>query len=283
MSRALLKNLAAILAAAALVAAPSAHAQQREFQPQVGQQGKDVVWVPTPDEVVERMLAMAQTRPEDYVIDLGAGDGKIAIAAAKKFGARSLGVEYNPDMVKHAQRNAQVAGILGRAQILQGDIFATDFSQATVLTLYLLPSLNMKLRPQILTMRPGTRVVAHAFNMEDWEPDEVSDVEGRRTFLWIVPANVTGRWAMEVNSGGNSEKFDLRLDQRYQKIEGAALLGSVEAGLREPRLNGPNISFAYVDNKGVRRDLTGRVAGGRMEGSFRADGGQEGRWTAVKK
>jgi precorrin-6B methylase 2 len=283
MSRALLKNLAAILAAAALVAAPPAHAQQREFQPQVGQQGKDVVWVPTPNEVVERMLAMAQTKPEDYVIDLGAGDGKIAIAAAKKFGARSLGVEYNPDMVRHAQRNAQAAGILGRAQILQGDIFATDFSQATVLTLYLLPSLNMKLRPQILTMRPGTRVVAHAFNMEDWEPDEVSDVEGRRTFLWIVPANVTGRWAMEVGGGGNSEKFDLRLDQRYQKIEGAALLGSVEAGLREPRLNGSNISFAYVDNMGVRRDLTGRVAGGRMEGSFRSDGGQEGRWAAVKK
>ncbi len=283
MSRALLKNLAAILAAAAFVAAPPAHAQQREFQPQVGQQGKDVVWVPTPDEVVERMLAMAQTKPVDYVIDLGAGDGKIAIAAAKKFGARSLGVEYNPDMVRHAQRNAQGAGVLGRAQILQGDIFATDFSQATVLTLYLLPSLNMKLRPQILTMRPGTRVVAHAFNMEDWEPDEVSDVEGRRTFLWIVPANVTGRWAMEVSNGGNSEKFDLRLDQRYQKIEGAALLGSVEAGLREPRLNGSNISFAYVDNMGVRRDLTGRVAGGRMEGSFRADGGQEGRWTAVKK
>ena len=283
MARVPLKNFVAVLAAALFVATSAAHAQQKDYQPHVGQQGKDVVWVPTPDEVVERMLAMAQTRPDDYVIDLGAGDGKIAIAAAKKFGARSLGIEYNADMAQHAQRNAQAAGVLGRAQILQGDIFATDFSQATVLTMYLLPSLNMKLRPQILTMRPGTRVVAHAFNMEDWEPDEVSDVDGRRTFLWIVPASVAGRWTMELSGAGNSEKLDFRLEQRYQKIEGAALLGPVEAGLREPKLSGSGISFAYIDNKGVRRDFSGRVAGGRMEGSFRADGGRDGRWTAVRK
>jgi precorrin-6B methylase 2 len=283
MFRAIPKGIVSVLAAAVLAAAPAAYAQQKDFKPHVGQQGKDVVWVPTPDEVVERMLNVAQTKPEDYVIDLGAGDGKIAIAAAKKFGARSLGIEYNPDMVALAQRNAQAAGVLGKAQIVQGDIFTTDFTQATVLTMYLLPSLNMKLRPQILAMRPGTRVVTHAFNMEDWEPDETSDVDGRRVYLWVVPAGVAGRWAMELSGAGASEKISLNLDQRYQKIEGAAYLGSTLAGLREPRLSGFRISFAYVDNHGVRRDFTGRVTGGTMEGSFRTDGGAEGRWAAAKK
>ena len=283
MSRAIPRGFLWAFAAAVLAAAPAAYAQQKDFKPHVGQQGKDVVWVPTPDEVVERMLNMAQAKPEDYVIDLGAGDGKIAIAAAKKFGARSLGVEYNPDMVAHAQRNAQAAGVLGKAQIVQGDIFVTDFTQATVLTLYLLPSLNMKLRPQILAMRPGTRVVAHAFNMEDWEPDETSDVDGRRVYLWIVPASVAGRWALELSGAGASEKLSLNVDQRFQKIEGVAYLGSILAGLREPRLSGFRISFAYVDNHGVRRDFAGRVTGSTMEGSFRTDSGAEGRWTATRK
>ena len=283
MSRALLNGVALASAAAIFVAAGTALAQQKDFQPHVGQQGKDVVWVPTPDELVERMLAMAQTKPDDYVIDLGAGDGKIAIAAVKKFGARSLGIEYNPDMVALAQRNATAAGVLGRAQVRQGDIFATDFTQATVLTMYLLPSLNMRLRPQVLAMRPGTRVVAHAFNMEDWEPDEVSDVDGRRTFLWIVPANVGGRWAMELAASGVSEKLNLNLEQRFQKIEGSVNVGPVIAGLREPRLGGYNISFAYVDSKAVRRAFTGRVVGTQIEGSFRTDNGQEGRWSAAKK
>ena len=283
MFRAIPRSIAWALGAAILATACAVHAQQSDFKPHVGQQGKDVVWVPTPDEVVERMLTMAQTKPEDYVIDLGAGDGKIAIAAAKKFGARSMGVEYNPDMVAFAQKNAQAAGVVGRAQIVHGDIFATDFTQATVLTMYLLPSLNMKLRPQILALKPGTRVVAHAFNMEDWEPDESSDVDGRRVYLWVVPANVAGRWAVELSGGGAAEKLSLNFDQKFQKIEGVAYLGSTLAGLREARLSGFRISFAYVDGRGVRRDLAGRVTGATMEGSFRTDGGQEGRWSAAKK
>ncbi|HMH17676.1 MAG TPA: class I SAM-dependent methyltransferase [Burkholderiales bacterium] len=283
MFRAIPKGILSVLAAVLLAAAPAAYAQDKDFKPHIGQPGKDVVWVPTPNEVVERMLNMAQTKPEDYVIDLGAGDGKIAIAAVKKFGARSLGVEYNPDMAALAQRNAQAAGVSGKAQIVQGDIFVTDFTQATVLTMYLLPSINMRLRPQILAMRPGTRVVTHAFNMEDWEPDETSDVDGRRVYLWIVPANVSGRWALELSGAGGSEKLSLNLDQKYQKIEGMAYLGAILAGLREPRLSGFRISFAYVDNNGVRRDFTGRVIGSTMEGSFRTDGGAEGRWTAARK
>jgi len=283
MFRAIPRSIAWTLGAAILATACAVHAQQSDFKPHVGQQGKDVVWVPTPDEVVERMLTMAQTKPEDYVIDLGAGDGKIAIAAAKKFGARSMGVEYNPDMVAFAQKNAQAAGVVGKAQIVHGDIFATDFTQATVLTMYLLPSLNMKLRPQILALKPGTRVVAHAFNMEDWEPDESSDVDGRRVYLWVVPANAAGRWAVELSGGGAADKLSINFDQKFQKIEGVAYLGSILAGLREARLSGFRISFAYVDGRGVRRDLAGRVTGATMEGSFRTDGGQEGRWSAAKK
>ena len=282
MSRVIARSIVPVFAAAMLATAGAACAQA-DYKPYVGQQGKDVVWVPTPDEVVDRMLTMAQTKPDDFVIDLGAGDGKIAIAAAKKFGARSMGVEYNPDMVAFAQKNAQAAGVSGKAQIVHGDIFATDFTQATVLTMYLLPSLNMKLRPQILALRPGTRVVTHAFNMEDWEPDESSDVDGRRVYFWLVPANVAVRWALELSGGGNSEKLSLNFDQKFQKIEGVAYLGTLLAGLREPRLSGFRISFAYVDARGVRRDFSGRVTGATMEGSFRTDGSQEGRWSAAKK
>ncbi len=283
MYRAIPRSIVSVVTAALLATASLAYAQKQDFKPYVGQQGKDVVWVPTPDEVVDRMLTMAQTKPEDYVIDLGAGDGKIAIAAAKKFGARSMGVEYNPDMVAFAQKNLQAAGVTGKAQIVHGDIFVTDFTQATVLTMYLLPSLNMKLRPQILALRPGTRVVTHAFNMEDWEPDESSDIDGRRVYFWVVPASVAGRWAMEISGNGTSEKLSLNFDQKFQKIEGVAYLGSLLAGLREPRLSGFRISFAYVDTRGVRRDFSGRVTGATMEGSFRADNGQEGRWSAAKK
>jgi hypothetical protein len=279
----MVRALASAIVAALLSAAGAAHAQQADFKPYVGQQGKDVVWVPTPDEVVDRMLTMAQTKPDDFVVDLGAGDGKIAIAAAKKFGAKSLGVEYNPDMVAFAQKNMKAAGVIGKAQIIHGDIFATDFTQATVLTMYLLPSLNMRLRPQILALRPGTRVVTHAFTMEDWEPDESSDVDGRRVYFWVVPANVVGRWAVEFMEGGNSGKVSINLDQKYQKIGGVAYLGPVLAGLREPRLSGFRISFAYVDAKGVRRDFAGRVTGATMEGSYRTDAGQEGRWSAARK
>jgi len=283
MYRAIPRSIASVITAVVLATVSVAYAQKQEFKPYVGQQGKDVVWVPTPDEVVDRMLTMAQTKPEDYVIDLGAGDGKIAIAAAKKFGARSMGVEYNPDMVAFAQKNLQAAGVIGKAQIVHGDIFATDFTQATVLTMYLLPSLNMKLRPQILALRPGTRVVTHAFNMEDWEPDESSDIDGRRVYFWVVPANVAGRWAVELPGNGASEKLSLNFDQKFQKIEGVAYLGTLLAGLREPRLSGFRISFAYVDSRGVRRDFNGRVTGATMEGSFRVDNGQEGRWSAAKK
>jgi len=274
----LLIKAAACLAASALLALPAA-AQQKTYEPQVGQAGKDVIWVPTPDEVVDRMLTMAQVTKDDLVYDLGAGNGKIAIAAAKKFGARAVGIEFNPDMAKHAQGNVVAAGVSARAQIQQGDIFATDFSQATVVTMYLLPGLNMKLRPTLLAMRPGTRVVSHSFTMEDWEADEVSSMDGRRAYFWVVPANVNGGWALETGS----EKDELVFEQRFQKIDGTVGLGHTQAGLRDARLRGASISFAWVDSRGVLRNYAGRVNGSRMEGGWKGDNGTEGRWVANKK
>jgi len=209
-----------------------------QYQPQVGQAGKDVIWVPTPDEVVDRMLTMAQVTPQDFVMDLGAGDGKIAIAAAKKFGARAVGIEYNPEMAKHANANAAAAGVAGngpgKAVIRQADIFQTDIKEATVITLYLLPALNMKLRPTILSMRPGTRVVSHSFTMEDWEADEISTLDGRRAYFWVVPAQVMGSWNLEANN----QKMDLTLEQTFQKINGSVGIAPIHAGLRDTRLRG---------------------------------------------
>ena len=269
--------LSALFASSLFFALPAA--AQKPYEPQVGQSGKDVIWVPTPDEVVDRMLRMAQVGPNDLVYDLGAGDGKIAIAAAKKFGARSVGIEYEPEMAKHAQGNVEKAGVAARARVVRGDIFVTDFSQATVVTMYLLPALNLKLRPTILSMRPGTRVVSHSFTMEDWEADEISNMDGRRAYFWLVPANVNGGWALDTAG----DKAELSFEQRFQKIEGTVGLGHTQGGLRNARLSGFNIGFTYVDNNGVKRDYTGRVTGGRMEGSFRADNGAEGRWSATKK
>ena len=256
----------------------SGNALSQKYEPQVGQAGKDVIWVPTPDEVVARMLTMAQVGPNDFHMDLGSGDGKIVIAAAKR-GAKALGIEFNPDMVKLATDNAQKAGVSDKASFRKADIFQTDFSQATVITLYLLPALNMRLRPQLLSMKPGTRVVSHSFTMEDWEADEISTMDGRRAYFWIVPAQVQGGWTLDAGA----QKVDVNFEQVFQKITGGVNFGAVQGGLRDARLRGPQIAFSYVDDKGQRREFTGTVSGRQMSGTFRDDKGQSGNWTATKK
>jgi len=261
---------------------PSAAPKQTPYTPSVGQAGKDVIWVPSPDQVVERMLRMAQTTPRDTVVDLGSGDGKIVIAAAQRFGARAMGIEFNPDMVALSRANARKAGVANRVEILQGDFFKVDFSRATVLTLYLLPDLNIKLRPKILSLEPGTRVVSHSFDMEDWEPDELSLLDGKRAYFWIVPARVDGRWTLEL-MGDAPGRLDIGFEQNFQKLRGYADLGEVMAGLRDTRLRGAEIRFAFVDNQGLERVFTGRVNGARMEGEYRSDGGAKRRWRAVKR
>jgi len=267
------------LAALALNAVAQTQPKDKDFAPQVGQAGKDVIWVPTPEDLVERMLRMAQTTPNDFVVDLGSGDGRTVIAAAKKFGARSMGVEYNPEMVDLSNKSAAREGVTAKAKFIRGDIFETDFSQATVVTMYLLPGLNLKLRPRILEMKPGTRVVSHQFNMDDWQPDETTNLDGRRAYLWIVPAKVQGNW--RIQSGADA--WDVNLEQKYQVLEGSVRLGQLQAGLREPRLVGDRISFVFVDNAGVRREFSGRVNGSSMEGTVKPDNGTESRWTASRR
>src|SRR5688572_7280703 len=211
--------LTSALAVSGALAAQGSAAAQKDYTPSVGQEGKDVIWVPTPQVLVERMLQMANTKSSDYVVDLGSGDGRTVITAVKKFGATALGIEYNPDMVELAKRAAEKEGVAGKAQFMQADIFQTDFSKATVLTLYLLPSLNVKLRPTILNMRPGTRVVSHAFTMDDWQPDQVDSSEGRTAYMWIVPAKVAGTWKID---GGGARNLEATFTQQFQNVGGSA-------------------------------------------------------------
>jgi SAM-dependent methyltransferase len=242
---------------------------QQDYTPSVGQEGKDVIWVPTPQSLVERMLQMAKTTANDYVVDLGSGDGRTVITAAKKFGARALGIEYNPDMVELSKRNAQKEGVADKAQFMKADIFQTDFSKATVLTLYLLPSLNLKLRPTILDMKPGTRVVSHAFTMDDWSPDQVESSEGRTAYMWIVPAKVSGTWRVEVPGGPS---FETSFIQQFQNVGGSAKASNKPVQFSNGKLQGETITFSIADEGNVRRDFTGRVNGNRIEGTVRTAG-----------
>jgi len=244
---------------------------EKTYKPTVGQSGKDVVWVPTPDELVRRMLTMAKVTPQDFVIDLGAGDGKIAIAAAKPpFGANSLGIEYNPDMVKLANCMVQVEGVPARTKIIQGDIFKEDFSKANVITMYLLPELNLCVRHRILGMKPGVRVTSHQFTMGDWEADETAEIEYRTAYLWIVPARIGGTWAMKDSAG---LAFNVTLNQTFQKIGGDVALGSAKQPLVGAALRGEDLRFAFNDNNGVTRTFTGKVNGNQVTGTLRAAAG----------
>ena len=234
-----------------------------KYQPRLGQEGKDVIWMPTGGELVTLMLKTAKVAPNDLVYDLGAGDGKIAIAAAKDFGARSIGIEFNPDMAAFAQRNAVRAGVGDRVKIINGDIFKEDFSKATVVTLYLLPDLNLKLRPILLKMKPGTRVVSHAFTMGDWEADQEIEA-GQRGYFWIVPANVAGDWVIDGIETQN--KVVLNLVQRYQRIGGSLTVGGKAQPILNPSLEGDKLSFGYIDRNNNLHNVKLTVNGSQLKG-----------------
>lgn len=277
MRRALL--LSVLLAAPTATADAATTAAAPNYTPELGQPGKDVPWVPTPDSLVERMLVMAQVGPGDFVIDLGAGDGRTVITAAKKFGARALGIEYDEKLVAHARRRVAQAGLAApRARIVQGDIYEADFSAATVVTLYLMPAINRRLRPILLAMRPGTRVVSHQFAMDDWLPDETSHLGARTAHLWIVPARVGGTWQLALP---DASAVELVLDQKYQKIAGTVRYGDIRAGLREAHLRGESVRFRLVDQSGATHDFTGRVDGDRMSGTVHARG-KASPWSATR-
>ena len=256
------KHASRLLLTAAILslAAPAAFAQDKPFEPTVGQAGKDVVWVPTPQVTVEKMLDMAKVTPKDFLMDLGSGDGRTVITAAKR-GLRAQGVEYNPDMVELSKRNATQAGVTDRATFVRGDIFETDFSKAQVITLFLLPTLNEKLMPQLLKMRPGTRVVSNSFLMGDWMPDQTETVANCTSWctahLWIVPADVSGTWQMPQGA--------LILDQSFQMLTGSLNKQPITDG----KVNGYDVTF-----KAGGTTYTGRLDGTTLKGS---------NWSATKK
>ena len=274
MSKRLVLPLIAFTAASIALAMPAAAKTradcERDYKPQVGQAGKDVVWVPTPDELVAKMLTMAKVTAKDYVVDLGAGDGKIAIAAGRDFGATAVGIEYNPDMAKLAQCMVQVEGVGNKVKIIQGDIFKEDFSKATVVTMYLLPELNLCVRHRLLAMKPGTRLTSHQFTMGEWQADENAEVEFRSAYLWIVPARVGGNWSFRDASG--SMAFNVSLDQSFQKIGGEVTIGGKKQPLVGASLQGENIRFSFNDARDVTRHFSGAVRGTSISGKLRASG-----------
>jgi len=258
-----------LVALAFAVSLADASAQTTPYEPTSGQPGKDVVWVPTPPELVEKMLDMAKVTPQDLVMDLGSGDGRNVIAAAKR-GARAIGVEFNPDMVALSRRLAKEAGVSDRATFIEGDMYAADISKATVMALFLLPSNLDKLMPKFLALRPGTRIVNNTFNVTGWSADATETVEGSCTswctaMLNIVPAQVAGSWQL-----GSSE---LTLTQAFQVVTGT--LGTTT--ITEGRLSGEQISF-----KVGATEYLGRVSGDRIEGTA-TTAGKKDSWTANRR
>jgi SAM-dependent methyltransferase len=237
----------------------------------INAQNLDVIFVPTPRKTVDRMMEIADVGSADFVIDLGSGDGRIAIAAGRR-GARALGVDLDPARIHDAQLNAQRADVTDRVTFRQHNLFETDLSQATVLTMYLLPSINVKLRPKILALRPGTRVVSHDFRMGNWKPD-LTETTNWRIHFWVVPARIAGRW--QVRSG--DRVFSLTIAQRYQEFQGSANADGRTAALRNTKLRGANIEFA-IDLDGPATTLRGVVNGDHMQG--RSDAGTE--WAAAR-
>jgi len=263
--------LAFTLATGAAVFAQQAQ-QSQPFKPEVGQHGKDVVWVPTPQALVDKMLDMAQVTAQDMVMDLGSGDGITVITAAKR-GATALGIEYNPDMVELSKANAEKAGVSDKATFMKADLFETDLSQATVITMFLLPQINMRLRPKILDLKPGTRVVSNSFNMEDWIPDETATVtDGCQTWctalLWIVPAKVEGKWQTPAG--------ELTLAQTFQQVSGTLQKNGTSAAITDGRLRGAELSMT-VDGA----QYVGRVNGNTIVGTV-TTAGKTVAWRATR-
>ncbi|HWP24745.1 MAG TPA: class I SAM-dependent methyltransferase [Xanthobacteraceae bacterium] len=243
----------------------------------------DVPYVPTPQAVVDRMLTLAKVTADDFVIDLGSGDGRILITAASKFGARGLGVDVDPRRIAEANANARKAGVEDRVTFRQQDLFQTSLGQATVLTMYLLQSVNLKLRPRILKeLRPGARVVSHAFHMGNWAPDRHEVVDDNDVYLWIVPANVNGQWRLRIGE----QVMELTFNQRYQKLTGWASINGRKRRLEDATLRGSEISFVLNMGNGQKR-FTGRVTGDVIEPSVSAaesppGGGRADDWRATR-
>ncbi|HSE00408.1 MAG TPA: class I SAM-dependent methyltransferase [Burkholderiales bacterium] len=249
---------------------------------------REVPYVATPQVTVDEMLRLAAVGPEDFIIDLGSGDGRIVVTAAKKFGARGLGVDIDWRLVNQAEENARQAGVADRARFLEQDLFQADLGQATVITAYLLPFVMLKLRPKLLALKPGTRIVSHDFDFGDWPPDRKTSVR-KNVYLWIVPAQAAGRWLARLELPPIERLFELEIKQRYQEVSAHARLNGVPSPVWETKLVGDRLSFVVVD--ATDRDdeasfyFDGRVSSDVIEGELARGvgaGRSVTRWRAVR-
>lgn len=270
-----LSKAAVVALLSVLLMSASASAQtDPNYVPEEGQVGKDVIWLPTDKSIVDAMMSMARVTPNDYVIDLGSGDGRTVIAAAK-LGARAKGIEYNPKLVAFSRQRAAAAGVADRTEFVEGDIFKTDFSDATVLAMFLLDEINLQLRPQILQMKPGTRVVTNTFRMDDWEPDAEAAAtkpceEFCTAYLWYVPGNIKGRWS--VADGGI-----LDFAQAFQNFSGTLTSDNKVLKIESGKLTGPQFQFAVNDVV-----FTGQIDGKRLIGTRKIPDGTTSSWQASR-
>lgn len=258
MITAVLRRRVPALAAALVLAALSLGTAPAGAQPRP----LDVPFVPTPDHIVEAMLRLVKPTKDDFLVDLGSGDGRIPILAAQKYGVRGFGVDLNPERVKEARANAKKAGVTDKVEFVEGDLFKTDFRKATILTMYLLPDVNMRLRSEILEMKPGTRVVSHAFHMEDWKPDASEQSDFRQVFFWIVPAKIGGKWSGTL--GGAKVEFDMQ--QKFQEVSGSGLLDGRPLKIAGGKITGEQIDLVLELPGGATSRPTMMVKGNVIEG-----------------
>ena len=239
-----------------------------------------VPYVPTPQVVVDRMLEIGKVSAQDYLIDLGSGDGRIVVTAAKKYGARGFGVDLNPTRIAEANENAQKAGVTDKVTFHRRDLFETDLGQASIITMYLLPRVNLDLRPKLLDLKPGTRIVSHDFSMGEWQPEHHEKVEANDkyggsggvsdVFLWIIPAKVNGTWKSEVQLRGKPVAYEFTLQQEFQKVSGTARVGGRTAKLQNVKLVGDALSFEFaadVQGLPIKHQFAGRVDGSTIGGT----------------
>ena len=256
----------AALALSILVVAPQVRAQDEAASG--GEVKKDVPYVPTPQPVVDRMLEMADVKKGDKVYDLGCGDGRMVVTAAKKYGATGMGVDIDPQRIKESNENATAAGVTDKVKFEIKDLFTMEFKDADVLAMYLLPTVNMKLRPKILSdMKPGSRVVSHSFDMDDWKPDAEDEVDSSTIYFWIVPAKVEGAWQAKLKpEGGKEQDATLTLKQAFQEVSGTANVGGKETEIKDGRLDGTQFTFALNGQK-----YMATVDGKKMSGQVTAE------------
>jgi len=270
----------ALLAAWALLAAETLAAQPAAAPapPQIGQVSKDSVWVPTPERLIRRMLQLADVTGDDFVVDLGAGDGRIPIYAARHFGARAIGVELEENLVVLARESAKAQGVSHLARFVRQDLFDFDLSGATVIALYISPGVMSKLKPRLAGLKPGTRVVSHFFTLEEWEPDETVRAEDRAGYLWVVPADVRGAWTVTTAD----DALRVTIEQTHQRLTARAERAGKAVPVISTRLRGTEIAFTAFDADGGARRYRGRVEAGRMSGDSDGHGVQPLPWSATR-